>query len=256
METFILQTYNGNISHDFVFQLDEAIRYQNWYAGKEAHKVIYVDSLEDLDVETDFREAVPVGSLEFVIGFVNKNFGFPKDCFIPLNIPRVLMVEKFLKRECQILFKNNIKIKEEMFIKSATKYKAFLDITSNIESLPEGKFLVSEKVDIESEWRGFVFRGQLVGIQNYSGSFEVFPDVSLIKEMIKGYKNAPNSYTIDVGVNDSGTFIIEAHPFVSCGLYGFHDNRILPQMFMEGYDYFVNSASNESLRQAFEAENE
>ena len=55
--------------------------------------------------------------------------------------------------------------------------------------------------------------------------------------MIKDYKDSPLSYTLDVGINNNGTFIIEVHPFVSCGLYGFSDYRILCYMFENGFNY-------------------
>ena len=40
----------------------------------------------------------------------------------------------------------------------------------------------------------------------------MFPDVDLIKEMIKDF-NYNNAYTLDVGINKDGTFLIECHDF-------------------------------------------
>ena len=67
----------------------------------------------------------------------------------------------------------------------------------------------------------------------YSGELNYFPDIKEIENMIKDYgKEAPPAYTIDVGVNDDGTFLIEIHDFFSCGLYGFADYKNLPLMFI------------------------
>lgn len=56
--------------------------------------------------------------------------------------------------------------------------------------------------------------------------------------MITAYTNSPRAYTLDIGINEFGTTVIEVHPFVSCGLYGFHDLKVLPQMFIAGFNCF------------------
>lgn len=51
--------------------------------------------------------------------------------------------------------------------------------------------------------------------------------------MIEGFKEAPEAYTIDVGVtSDGNTVLIEVHDFFSCGLYGFDDAKNLPNMYI------------------------
>jgi hypothetical protein len=60
--------------------------------------------------------------------------------------------------------------------------------------------------------------------------------------MIKAYsKEAPVAYTLDVGVNKKHTFIIEAHDFFSCGLYGFADLKLLPLMFYRWFRDYINN---------------
>lgn len=136
--------------------------------------------------------------------------------------------------------KNKINFVDDkpLFFKSASQYKKFTDIVyqKDINNMPDDEYLVSSVVDIQSEWRAFIFNNKLVGLNNYAGDFTIFPNIDLIKEMIREYKNSPKAYTLDVGINNSGTFIIEVHPFVSCGLYGFADYRILPQMFIAGFN--------------------
>lgn len=236
MASFLIQTINDQIKHDFCFHLAQAIEYQNWYSNGIVSHVSYLDN----DIKRP--ACIPVGSLEFVFEYVGYHYGHRKQQPIkPINIPKELFYFKYLKRNCwaNVIKKN---INPACFIKSATAYKKYNEIIMDKYTLsfaPEDNYFVSELIDIESEWRCFVFRNKLIGINNYSGDFTLFPDVSLIKEVIDNYNNCPLSYTLDVGINKSGTFIIEVHPFVSCGLYGFADYRVLPQMFVDGYYYLL-----------------
>lgn len=80
-----------------------------------------------------------------------------------------------------------------------------------------------------------------MGLQNYSGEFTKFPSVNKINAMIKHYKSAPIAYTLDVGVNDNGTFVIEVHDFFSCGLYGFSNYAILPNMYYRWFNEYTRN---------------
>lgn len=230
MKPFLIQTIDGEIRHDFSFHLEEAVRYQNWYQDKEVYQVIRSE-------EPNQANCIPIGSLDFVFSYMEKYEHINKKNIIPLNIPKELFTPIYLKRQCDILFKSEMKLEEPKFIKSATQYKAFTDVTSSADGIPDDLYLVSDEVDIESEWRLFVYQHQLVGVHHYAGDFTKFPDMELAKEAIHRYQNSPPAYTLDVGINSKGTFVIEVHPFISCGLYGFRDYRILPQMFQSAYHY-------------------
>jgi hypothetical protein len=84
-----------------------------------------------------------------------------------------------------------------------------------------------------------VYKDKLVGLNNYSGDFTIFPDVELIEEMIKKNHSTPVAYTLDVGINDKGTFIIEVHAFMSCGLYGFADLKNIPFMYRDVFKKLI-----------------
>jgi hypothetical protein len=159
----------------------------------------------------------------------------------PINIPSELFKDKYLKRECNLKNRSEIILNgKEKFIKSVDKIKEFTEVIDNEKYIPEGNYFVSELIDIESEWRAFIFNNKLVGLQNYLGSFTTFPDLKIIDNMILDYKNCPPAYTLDVGINNvAGTFIIEVHNFFSCGLYGFADNKILPQMFIQSFKHEI-----------------
>lgn len=233
MRNFLIQTINGMVRHDFSFQLLEAIDYQNWYYNEKKYDYILSETYK-------VENCIPVGSVEFVLSYLKKHHGIKE--VKPINIPPELIQPTFLKRHIEIINteKNPILIKDKpLFVKDNNKIKGFADIVTDGSNL-KGEFLVSELIDIESEWRAFVYDRKLVGLQNYSGDFTMFPDVDLIKEMIKCYTDCPPAYTLDVGLNvKDGTFLIEIHNFFSCGLYGFNDSRILPQMFIRSFNYIL-----------------
>lgn len=58
--------------------------------------------------------------------------------------------------------------------------------------------------------------------------------------MIKQYNAAPVAYTLDVGISNSKTLIIEVHDFFSCGFYGFSEHKIIPFMFSRWFNEYVN----------------
>lgn len=235
MKTFLIQTINGKIKHDFSFQLLEAIEYQNWYYNEKRYNIILSDTHKT-------ENCIPVGTVEFVLSYLKEYHEIEE--VKPINIPSCLMKLTFLKRHVEIVNTNNtpIIIKDKpLFIKDNCKIKGFADIITKSSNL-KGEFLVSELINIDSEWRAFVYDKKLVGLQNYSGDFTLFPDVDLIKEMIKHYTYCPPAYTLDVGLNKKeGTFLIEVHNFFSCGLYGFSDSRILPQMFIRSFNYILQN---------------
>ena len=253
MKKFLIQSKNEPLrphdkltfespAFDFCFHLIEAVEYQNWYHNENVYRFNLIRNKNQIRryyqdgkwFNEDWNENIPVGSVEFVLDFYKEYYKIEN--IKPINIPEDLMQRNYLKR---CLYRSNFKdisnsFPKPVFIKSTDKIKGFNIITKYKHELPsEGNCLVSELIDIESEWRSFVFNGKLLDIRCYSGDFELFPDIRLVKYMINRYKNSPRAYTIDVGVNkDKDTFLIEVHQFFSCGLYGFTDYRVLPQMFV------------------------
>lgn len=224
---FLIQTIDGKIKHDFSFTLIEAIGYHNWYGQDSSFQYV----LSDNELLPNY---IPIGSVEFVSNYLKTYFDYtPK----PKNIPDKLLDKLYTKRR---VFNGTEKdIHELKFVKSNDSIKHF---TEECDSAPVGNYQISDIIDIESEWRCFVYKNKLVGLQNYSGDFCMFPDVRLINKMIVEYSTAPIAYTLDVGINThDGTFIIEAHDFFSCGLYGFSDLKILPFMF---YSWWRETTNN------------
>jgi hypothetical protein len=221
---FLIQTFEDKIKHDFSFTLIQSIEYQNWL--RQDNSFVYVTS--DSVMLPDY---CPIGSVEFVCEYLKKYFGLiPK----PINIPLELMKREYLNRT--VINGTEKDISGIMFIKSNDKIKHFTEIC---DQAPEGNYQISSVIEIDSEWRAFIYQGKLVGLQYYSGEFTLFPDVKKIQKMIEDYTLCPIAYTLDVAISEGETVIIEVHDFFSCGLYGFSDHKILPFMFFKWFKSFT-----------------
>lgn len=243
MQTFLIQTIDGAIKHDFSFHLIEAIKYNNWFYNENKYDYRLVDNM----IRFNDKSYIPIGSVEFVREFLYDFEGIVN--VKPINIPKELMIHKFIKRNIYCSLGKDIPpipsksstSESKLFVKSNDKIKGFNSNVYSFNDLKDNEeYLVSDLIDINSEWRVFIFNGRLVGLQNYSGDFTIFPNIKLIEEIIREYKDCPPAYTLDIGINSNdGTFILEVHNFFSCGLYGFADYRILPQMFISAFKYML-----------------
>lgn len=221
---FLIQTFNNSIEHDFSFHLIEAIKWNNWFRKEETFTYELTD-------EVTKKDCIPVGSVEFVSKYLHD---YHNKTIKPINIPQELIDIKYTKR---VVFNGTEKdLVTKKFVKSNDKIKHFTEITNHA---PNGNYQISDLIDIDSEYRCFIYKKKLVGIQNYSGDFTMFPNIQTINDMIKDYKSSPIAYTLDIGINKSDTFIIEVHDFFSCGLYGFSNYNILPYMFSNWFHEFL-----------------
>jgi len=242
---FLIQKIDGEVRHDFSLTLLESLRFQKWLQGDKDDTIVkYLDSHDNEKEDwnwlfKDFhKNYVPVGSVEFVTAWFKRFYDhYPR----PINVPEELF--DYCDREIVNGDEATLLEFEDMynvFVKSNDKIKGFTEIIDFKYILPKGNYQISELVDIDSEWRAFVYQSKLVGLQNYSGEFTMFPDVHDINGMIDAYKSAPIAYTLDVGVFDEKTFVIECHPMMSVGLYGFSDHKILPYMFYRAFKEITN----------------
>lgn len=246
IKTFLIQTVDNQIVHDFSFGLLEAIRYHKWYYGEDTYDYalsnkparIIINSVQYLPLEN----VIPIGTVEFVLEYLNKFYNINN--IRPLNIPLQLMKPEYLKRWVKYQSNDTPVFNAgdtPIFVKDNTKIKGWTNIVEPNRGYPPGEYLISEYIDIWSEWRVFVYKNQLVGLQNYAGDFTIFPDVELIKQMIKDF-DYPTAYTLDVGINNKGTFVVEAHDMFSTGLYGFSDYKLLPLMFINTWNKLIKES--------------
>jgi hypothetical protein len=250
---FLIQKINGEIRHDFTFALLESIRFKNWLSRNDKKDKIMVKFLNYIEVTEPndiypiqfkpcHKNYVPVGSVEFVTEFLGHFYGLkPK----PINVPECLFEPRYSQRP---IFNGNHMDLENLhgkwFVKSNTTIKGYAEmITRDINhglQIPAGNYQISEYIPIDSEWRTFVFEGKIVGLKHYTGEFIKFPQIQSISNMVSAFERsgiAPVAYTLDVGVNDYHTFVIEVHDFFSCGLYGFNDAKYPNMLHKWFYQY-------------------
>lgn len=254
MTLFIIQTADHaprNFEmplYDFQYELIDDIERRCYMEGLDgkARSFEYTKLPSGISLPNKYHTGIPIGSVEFALQFYKEHYGIEN--ILPINIPEELNQHKFLQRkiipwtvlrdpqEARKLFPGG-----HFFAKPAEQIKEF-PATTSLYDLPIGRpVFISEEIEkIASEWRGFVYKGQLLDCRCYIGNFKVAPDFELIEEMISEYKSAPPAYTIDVGVNNNGTFLIEIHDFFSCGLYGFN-SHLLINMCVATHNYLLES---------------
>ena len=241
---FIVQTINSHIVHDFAFGLVNSMDILNLDEHLRGEKKSVVVRHEGCDFSgiTDPNEFIPVGSVEFVSAFLKTFYPKAEGALKPLNVPEELF--PFAGREianviCREDFEPFWKY-DKVYAKDIDTIKdqfngLYTDIYDNYESKDFRHFQVSEVINIESEWRVFVFQNRFLDCRNYSGDCFKFPNPGRIMDMIKAYSpSAPAAYTLDIAVTENGeTVVVECHRFFSCGLYGFWNSNLLPYMFSQ-----------------------
>lgn len=151
----------------------------------------------------------------------------------PTYIGYPIELENYLGRQvCEIFFSDIPDYDYPYFIKPSNDVKKFtgtviendfgLNILRDYDGVKdEDSVLLSNVINIVSEYRCFVHENELKGIQYYLGDFREYPDVSVIDNMILDYKSSNVAYTLDVGVTDKGeTILIEVNDMWAIGSYG------------------------------------
>ena len=254
---FLIQTDRSGVpKHDFAYIVYKAVEYQREFNDRD--DVGYTTCLgiySDIDagaiplpkgiitpsvIRSLKKEdtIIPIGSIEFVQEFCDSvGLELP----LPINVPDDLLHKEFLKREIFYTDKWIPQNNKKYFFKDASVLKGLQGIIekggiiyTNNEKSPNDLFLISEWIDIDSEWRVFVHKDHIVDIRRYSGDLDLFPDIDKISDMITSYKNSPVAYTLDVAITANGdTVLIECHDFYSVGLYGFDNYNKVPFMFSQ-----------------------
>ena len=210
-----------------------------------------IHQLSEADKE-EVEGLIPVGTIPFVEAWLKKCHGINR--INPIEIPKFLRTEEFLKREYSIVPYYRIP-RGVYFVKDVTALKEFA-FEGDTEELFTGRiagtidrshmFQVSEPVDILSEYRVYVIDGQIENVCNYNGSPLIFPDMELVSKANSIYMTKPDypgSLTIDVMVTERGTSLIETHPFVSVGLYSTLWSDRLLNAYVDGIRYVLEHNS-------------
>lgn len=247
---FLIESKGTTPVHDFGFTMMEAVKYHQWYYGKDSpYSLHFIENdmrpdsesfaIAQVYLQPMTNKVIPVGSIGFTEKFMKLIYGVKLK---PINIPQQLCVHEFLKRNTSKVTMNEpwSFAGKGFFIKDIGMFKGYTDFSHPDSIVPKGTYLISDPIDIISEYRCFVYSGELVGIHYYSGDFTVFPQVETIQDMIEVYTDCPKAYSLDVAVAKTAdginTVLIEVHDIFSCGLYGFSDFNLLTKMYVSWHN--------------------
>lgn len=252
MGRYLLQTDNRGLDTDYYIIKEQLVK------GK------YIFNYKEIDTESLMNIAdkgdIPIGDIGFVTKYLSEAYGIEKEN--PVEIPKYLRTEEFLKRDYSIVTWDKLPEKGNWFIKDVSQLKtfgetvncSFCDIkdwfkkpehsfSTNLVLDKTHLFQVSELFNVKSEYRVYVLGGNIDAISNYNGDCTLLPDVNLIKKavaLITLNEKWLKSYTIDVMVGPKGTAIIEVHNFASVGLYNTLWGSNLIYAYRDGIDYLIN----------------
>lgn len=241
---------------------------------KYLHEVMHAD-INDFDTDIHYNEKmqinkrIAIGTIPFVERFLQYAHGIPY--MQPIEIPDCLKKEEYLLRDYKVVQAKDIPMSGMWFIKDASRLKRFSYCgemklfmydgifdkpKKNETSLhlnPEHQFVLSEVIQILSEYRVFVWKDEIKGIQYYDGEPTIMPNENEIKKLQKivlNYqidKERPHAYSMDIAVikkdGHRDLALIEIHPFACLGLYGFYSTN-LPYMYADGFNYYINAWKN------------
>lgn len=246
MLNFILQDSILPLS-DIGIELLRAKEYWDWRNSwkKEEWEKTRINIFypgQKLPKDTPVNTLCPVGTVEFVVDWF-KLF-FPKIIIKPINIPQSIIGQKNLTgRKIINIEAGNRNFKSikgnKVFVKSRKIIKDPKNGLYNVESkelekiIKTGEWQISEYIeDIISEWRVFVYKGEIIDIKCYLGDPFIIPEKKRVEEMIGAVEdNMPISYTLDIFCTKKGeSFILEIHDFFGCGLYGMSEPEKYPFM--------------------------
>lgn len=237
----------------------ESIEQTNWWANSPYTQYINAedeDAVNDAIEKVGISNVVPVGSIEFINLFCLKH-GIQEP--VAMNVPAELNISKYTMRKIWYGIAANelhtlpidcpkgcylVKpgITPKLFPASA--YYPGKDVPKILQG--EKNLFVSEmlKQDIVSEWRLFLRHGDIMDQRPYYMRKWVMPARDVCNEMASLLKKYP-ALTLDVAVLESGeTVVIEAHPLLGCGLYGF-EGQLLTYMAHLAWQHQCNLTKGE-----------
>lgn len=190
---------------------------------------------------------IVIGSVEATAAFFKmlnieepQYLGYPKELeqFLGRTISKVTL-EECKQYNYPFFIKPAEKVK--LFTGSLIEKESTINFLKDFCNIPSNSLVyLSNPVTIKSEYRVFVYKREIKGIQFYSGNFKTFPNIETIEEMVKTYTSSPIAYTLDVGVIDKNqTILIEVNDFWAIGSYGF-DAKIYVKMIIDRFKQIIS----------------
>lgn len=228
------------------------------------YRKLHLNALKSAQAADTYRISendIPIGDLRFVKVFLDRFLGVHN--MNPIEVPKELQRYDVVKRNYSIVKGSELPRNGRYFVKDVSVLKNFsyqgdmlyllsdskYKVDNTLKINPDRLYQLSEIVDFVSEYRCFVRRGRVLGIQYYLGDPLTMPSESMINEL-KAWamtyslsNSAPKSYQMDVGImvknGKKQLALIEVHPVTSLGLYGFYTDS-LPELYVEGFRWYID----------------
>lgn len=252
---FVMQKTPEHLMYDFQYTLFQAKEYYTWLDSpkpEELRTEFEITMEDDPCILRHEKEYCPVGSVEFCTTWFKTYWGkTPKPRNVPLSMiknvscrRKIFMSSWFKDEEWVNLFRTpTVYIKSMENIKDPQNglYNKASEFAKKAASGVYGEYQFSEEMDFLSEWRCFIYNGELQDLKCYSGDPFKMPTRIQIKNKIDAFKNPPVAYTMDLAIakqfndpvatrNNLHIETVEVHDFFACGLYGFSNLRVYPLM--------------------------
>lgn len=102
--------------------------------------------------------------------------------------------------------------------KVVREYRDFIGLDDDRE---ETAVWCSEIVDFVTEWRCFIRYGQILDVRPYKGAWDSRLDLSIARNAMKDFSDAPAAYGMDFGIDGDGKLkLVEINDGHSLGTYG------------------------------------
>lgn len=109
---------------------------------------------------------------------------------------------------------------------SGRLYSEFKDLISTAHIDDGEPIECSTPLELLSEHRCYVLRGDPIGLRHYAGDPLVLPDIEIVKKAVAGFSDGPMGYAMDFGVTGDGrTVVVEVNDGYAIGAYGLHPVR-------------------------------
>lgn len=196
---------------------------------KLGYKVVFFKNIDEIEVDRTSAGILYAGGINTIRSIISKlDLPQPEVHSPHIHLPEFVF-RKILETTMDEVRKGQFKT--PFFIKPLVDDKLFtgylvkdlhMDLISTSTIPSETKILLSEPIEIISEYRVFVSNKSIVGCKNYTGDFSKVLDFNLVNRAIESYSDQPASYSIDFAINKDGTnCLIEINDAFGIAPYGF-----------------------------------
>lgn len=208
----------------FLFEIGDVLTQEKWFAEKSVENPrtdilrIHPEFMQNNRLTLD-KKFIPLGTVQFCTNYMDHmNVGIHST---PLDYPYSL--RKYLGREVRFGYVNTARLTD--YIKPRITKEFTCAPKSEVEkilTLTSDKLVwISEPISIGQEYRLYVLNGEVVGYSRYDDLLEqdILPDWNVVENMIKDFDSSPVSYTLDVGISDGKTILVEVNDMWATGFY-------------------------------------